>query len=168
MNTQQTQPSRANNWVIQASVGVLVVIIFVGIVFYAKRDKTEVTETVTNTQVNSELAPVAPATLPAENIQSSYADGTYSATGSYVSPGGREQVAVTLTLANGVVTASELTPTASSPTSELYQKEFASNYKQYVIGKSISSLKLTKVAGSSLTPKGFNDALEQIKTKAQS
>ena len=168
MNTQQTQPPRTNNWVVQASVGVLVVIIFVGIVFYAKQDKTEVVETTTNTQVNSEVTPAASVTPPTETVGSSYMDGIYSATGSYVSPGGREQVAVTLTLSNGVVTASEFTPTASSPTSELYQKEFASNYKEYVIGKSISSLKLTKVAGSSLTPKGFNDALEQIKTKAQS
>ncbi len=36
-----------------------------------------------------------------------------------------------------------------------------------VVGKKIDEVQLTKVAGSSLTPKGFMDALEKVKTEAK-
>jgi hypothetical protein len=35
------------------------------------------------------------------------------------------------------------------------------------VGKNINDLKLTKIAGSSLTPMGFNDAVAKIKMKAK-
>ena len=37
-----------------------------------------------------------------------------------------------------------------------------------VVGKNIDEVAITKVAGSSLTPKGFTDALEKIKADAKS
>ena len=43
----------------------------------------------------------------------------------------------------------------------------SNNVKTLVVGKKITDVKLDKVSGSSLTPKGFNDALEQIKTLAK-
>ncbi|KXK09170.1 MAG: hypothetical protein UZ21_OP11001000228 [Microgenomates bacterium OLB22] len=43
---------------------------------------------------------------------------------------------------------------------------FAEGYKTQVVGKSIDELKLDVVNGSSLTPKGFEDALQKIKTEA--
>jgi hypothetical protein len=42
------------------------------------------------------------------------------------------------------------------------------DYKQYVVGKKIDEVQLTKVSGSSLTPQGFNDALAKIKAEAKS
>lgn len=95
-----------------------------------------------------------------------YADGTYTATGSYVSPGGQESVSVELTLADGVVTDVVVTPQASNPNSQRYQGEFADGIADQVVGEPIDELSVTKVAGSSLTSGGFNDALEQIKEEA--
>lgn len=98
---------------------------------------------------------------------SGYKDGTYTATGHYVSPGGAQSLKVTLTLKNGVVTSSNVVEMASDPESENYENKFISGYKQLVVGKSIDSLNLTKVAGASLTPRGFNDAVTQIKAQAK-
>jgi len=51
--------------------------------------------------------------------------------------------------------------------SQHYQSRFLSGYKQYVVGKNISSVNLTNVSGSSLTPIGFDNALTQIKAQAK-
>lgn len=97
-----------------------------------------------------------------------YKDGTYSATGNYVSPGGQEQVQVQVTLANNIITDVSFQADSVSPISQNFQKVFGENYKPLVIGKNINELKLSKVSGSSLTPKGFNDAIEKIKLEARS
>jgi len=102
-----------------------------------------------------------------KNSASIYKNGTYSATGSYMSPGGEDQIAVTLTLKNDIVTSVSATPEAGDRMSARFQNMFISGYQQYVIGKNISSLNLTKVSGSSLTPKGFDSALAQIKSQAK-
>lgn len=95
------------------------------------------------------------------------ADGTYAATGSYESPAGQETVAVSLTLADGVVTAVEVTPEATNPTSKQFQTKFASGVVDVVVGQPVDGLSVDAVSGSSLTPEGFNDALAQIVADAQ-
>lgn len=107
-----------------------------------------------------------PATVPKQTAYV-YKNGTYSATGSYGSPGGEEQIAVTVTIANDIVTSSSVTPMAYGGTSLRYQNYFISGYKQYVVGQNVANINLTYVSGSSLTPAGFNDALSQIKTQAK-
>lgn len=97
-----------------------------------------------------------------------YRDGEYQATGSYITPGGPREVAVVLTLEDGVITGSEFEGLATDPTSQRFQGEFADNYEAIVVGKNIEEVQLTKVSGSSLTPQGFMNALEQIKNQAQS
>ena len=96
-----------------------------------------------------------------------YKDGTYSATGSYMSPGGPDKIAITLTLKNDVIADISATPMPGDSTSARYQNKFISGCKQYVIGQNIDSIHLTKVSGSSLTSAGFNDALAQIKVQAK-
>lgn len=93
-------------------------------------------------------------------------DGTYTAVGNYTSPGGQEDLGVTLTIANGVITESEVEVMATRPISKTRQEDFAANYKEMVVGKSIDGLELGKVSGSSLSPKGFNDAVAKIKEQA--
>ena len=106
---------------------------------------------------------------PSEDVpaESGYADGTYDATGTYESPAGQETVAVSLTLADGVVTAVEVTPEATNPTSKQFQTTFASGVADVVVGQPIDGLSVDAVSGSSLTPEGFNDALAQIVADAQ-
>lgn len=97
-----------------------------------------------------------------------YADGTYSAVGSYTSPAQEETVSITLTLANGVIESVEYEPETTNDISMRYQKMFDENFEAMVVGKSLDEVELTKVSGSSLTPKGFNDAIEMIKEDARS
>jgi uncharacterized protein with FMN-binding domain len=97
-----------------------------------------------------------------------YKNGTYTATGSYNSPGGPDQIGVSITISNDIVTAASVTPMPGDRTSARYQGMFASGYQSYVVGKDIDSIKLNVVSGSSLTPIGFNDALAKIKAEAKS
>ena len=65
-----------------------------------------------------------------------------------------------------MITGSEVEVKATRPISKTRQTDFAANYKSFVEGKNIDEVSLTKVSGSSLSPKGFNDAVEQIKEQA--
>ncbi|WP_247826496.1 hypothetical protein [Arthrobacter antioxidans] len=111
----------------------------------------------------------APAQTPAAGGSSGgvYKDGTYSGTGSYQSPAGQEEVGVTLTLEADVVTAVEVEPMPDNPTTTEYQGRFAGGISDAVVGKKLDELSVDKVAGSSLTSGGFNDALGKIKSEAQ-
>jgi hypothetical protein len=89
-------------------------------------------------------------------------DGTYTEDGSYNSPGGEESITVKLTLAGGVVEDLDVTSNATNPNSKKYQGEFVDGINDIVVGKSIDDLNVSKVAGSSLTSGGFNDAIDKI------
>ncbi|MCU1407635.1 MAG: hypothetical protein JWQ43_3938 [Glaciihabitans sp.] len=95
-----------------------------------------------------------------------YADGDYSASGSYSSPGGTETIQVELTLADGVVTDVTVTGEASDNQALRYQTEFSDGIAAVAVGENIDDLKVSRVAGSSLTSGGFNDAVESIKADA--
>jgi len=95
-----------------------------------------------------------------------YKDGSYTANGSYLTPGGQESVDVQVVLTDGTVTDTTLTQKAISGDAKEYQAQFASGYKSLVVGKKIDDISLSRVAGSSLTSGGFNRALEQIKSDA--
>jgi uncharacterized protein with FMN-binding domain len=95
-----------------------------------------------------------------------YEDGTYEATASYQSPNGTETIDVSITLADDVITAVEVTGNGESPDSKRYQGEFEDGIADVVVGKNIDEISVDKVGGSSLTSGGFNDAVEQIKAEA--
>ncbi len=96
----------------------------------------------------------------------SYKDGTYTEIGRYDTPGGTESITVTATLTSGTISSISVSGSAEGGESEEYQSEFLSGYKFLVIGKSIDSVSLSRVSGSSLTSGGFNSALTKIKTDA--
>lgn len=106
-------------------------------------------------------------TPTADVVEGEYTDGTYTAEGMYTSPAGPENVNVTVTLADGVIEDVEFEGLTENETSMRYQGLFAEGYKAMVVGKSIDEVQLDKVSGSSLTPKGFNDAISKIKAEAQ-
>lgn len=97
-----------------------------------------------------------------------YADGTYTAEGSYQTPETVEQISVTLTLADGVVTDVEVTGDPQARETEQYQGQFIAGIADEVVGVAIDELNVSRVAGSSLTSGGFNAALEDIKDQAAS
>ena len=109
----------------------------------------------------------APAATSAAAGAATYKDGTYSADGNYVSPNGNETVGVELTIAGGAVSEVKITPHPSNPNTRKFQGEFAGGIKSQVVGKKLDEIKVSKVAGSSLTSGGFNQAVEKIKSEAQ-
>jgi hypothetical protein len=117
-------------------------------------------------ETTTEAAPDAAGSTEAAAGSSAYADGEYSAEGEYTSPGGKETVGVSLTLSGDVITAVTVTPESENPNGKKYQGEFADGIAAVVVGKSIDDIKVSKVAGSSLTSGGFNDAVDQIKADA--
>ena len=120
----------------------------------------------------------APATTPATTAPAAGADGspdgstdgstdspagTYTADGEYDNPDGSTSVAVEVTLdANGVIEDVAVTPHATGGNSALFQKMFADNIAESVVGQPIEDVKVDKIAGSSLTGAGFNAALGSI------
>lgn len=97
---------------------------------------------------------------------SEYADGTYQADGSYQTPGGVESISVTLALEQDTVTAVEVSGHASGGESAQYQSAFIGGVAEEVVGKNIDELSVNRVAGSSLTSSGFNQAIAQILEEA--
>ena len=121
--------------------------------------------TVISTPTVSRVIPaveVAPTT-------SLYKDGTYIASGTYGTPEGRtETIKVSITFKNDAIVDSNVTPTtANDRESERYQKQFIAGYKQLVIGKKITEVKLSLVSGSSLTSLGWNKAVASIALQAK-
>jgi uncharacterized protein with FMN-binding domain len=96
-----------------------------------------------------------------------YKDGTYSASGQYTSPGGNESIDVSLTIKDGKVADSTVSPHAATEESQEHQNDFKRGYASLIKGKDLSTLKLSKVSGSSLTSQGFNAAVEKIRNQAK-
>lgn len=186
---QSAAPSSANRpmtpkqklvmWLVIAAIPV-------GVLIYALANRNSNLAVDSNSQVANQvpadkqsMTPITPAATPSASptpaetpavpvATSAYKDGTYSAVGNYVSPGGAEEVKVSLTLKAGIVTASTFEANSPRPMSARFQKQFGEGYKTLVVGKPLADLKLGAVSGSSLTPMGFNDAVAKIQTQAKS
>jgi len=99
-------------------------------------------------------------------VSAPYADGTYTAEGSYRTPETVESIDVTLTLQDDTVTDVEITGDHQARETENYQGQFIDGIADVVVGKKLDDLKVDRVAGSSLTSGGFNQAVERIKNEA--
>lgn len=120
---------------------------------------TDTDVTTPSTSNTSVATPGSPSTR-----RSNYADGTYTATGQY--GGLPSSIGVTVTLVDDVITAVTVTPRATDPTSLDYQTRFAQAIPALIVGRNIDEVNLSKVAGSSGTPDGFNAAIQRIKAEA--
>lgn len=97
-----------------------------------------------------------------------YANGTYTAEGAYQTPETLEQISVTLTLEDDIVTDVEVTGDPIARQAEQFQGQFIAGIADVVVGVSIDELNVSRVAGSSLTSGGFNAAVDDIKEQAES
>ena len=168
------EPTHQGNKKLGLTIAALAVLVLAAVTIFTNKksdtatvvqpDQQPVTDTTTPT-VTPTTTPVAD--KPTKTTASIYKDGTYSATGVYVSPGGGDQIGVTLTLKNDIITDISVTPKPGDNTSARFESIFAANYKPMVLGKNIATVQLSKVSGSSLTSRGFNDALNQIKAQAK-
>ncbi len=148
--------------------GIIVALLIAGGVFAVMKSSKEDDQTATTSTDTTSSIPTDTSTggTPAV-VTSQYKDGTYSAVGNYQSPGGAETIQVTLVLKDDIITDATVISDATRPISVTMQGQFIAGFKQQVIGKNISEVSLTKVSGSSLTPKGFNDAVAKIKVQAE-
>lgn len=143
------------------------VVALVGIGAYSYMNMNKSAKSVEMTG-SKEISTSPTPTTSSTGIMLSLKDGTYTSEGVYTTPGGEEKIGLTVTLKDGLISEVDFKPMAKLPGSVKFQGIFSENYKSMVVGKSISEVKLDKVAGSSLTPKGFNDALQKIIVQAQS
>lgn len=93
---------------------------------------------------------------------SKYTDGEYTVEGQY----GSKSIIVKMELAGDAIKQVEVTPNTTIKMSLGLQKKFAAAVPEVVVGKPIDEIHLDKLAGSSKTTQGFNDALERIKAAA--
>ncbi|WP_295034269.1 FMN-binding protein [uncultured Microbacterium sp.] len=97
-----------------------------------------------------------------------YKDGTYTADGSYQTPETVEKITVSITLAGDTVTAVKVTGDPQASETEHYQSQFIGGISAQVVGKKLDEISVSRVSGSSLTSKGFTQALATIRTEAKS
>jgi uncharacterized protein with FMN-binding domain len=148
--------------------GVLLVALYYGVLRNVKKEDialpiaTDTSSDTVNTVTDTNNQTVTPPTP-----QFIYKNGTYNTIGNYVSPGGAEEIDVTVTLKDDIITDATVVSKAFRPNSVKFQGQFISGFKTLVVGKKIDDVMLDKVSGSSLTPKGFNDALAEIKAEAK-
>ncbi len=154
---ENSDPKTSNSLKMVGSL-VVVLLVVATVAWMANGNKNLVPDTTSNTNTQPENM------VKAE--PSSYKDGSYTAQGGYVSPAGQEKVDVTLVLTDGKVSEAQFVATSENPISKKLQGQFDQGYKELVVGKSLDELSLTVVNGSSLTPKGFMDAVEKIKAQA--
>lgn len=165
MEGQIQNPSSGGmpKFVIPTVVAALIVLAAIGFYLYNSNQN--------NSGITPATTTMSASTAPLDSEDSAtaaYKDGTYTVNGDYVSPGGPRQVGVTLVLTGGKISDASAEILATDATSIRFQTEFAENFKPMIVGKSLDEVSLSKVSGSSLTPKGFNDAVEKIKVEAAS
>ena len=102
-----------------------------------------------------------------QNNSTSYKDGSYSADGSYLVSDKQETIKLSLDISNNKITSASITPINVSHDSQFYINMFQQGFTSLVVGKNIDDVNLTVVNGASLTPNGFNEALNAIKLKAK-
>jgi hypothetical protein len=161
------QPKTPNKAIIGLVVIVLLVVAATAVVVMSGNNAAKQTTDATassSPEVSASVSPTASTEAAATN--SSFKNGTYSATGSYQTPGGQESIGVKVTIADGVITDANVTQEGKTGEAQEYQSKFVSGYKSQVVGKKISDVNLSRVAGSSLTPIGFNDAINDIEKQA--
>lgn len=142
---------------------VIVVILAIGGFLYEKNATKQKSETAMTPAKKVTTQPTTPPVA-----KSMFKDGTYTAEGDYITHVGQKHIKVTITLKNDVITTADVVSEADDPYSKRMQDSFISGYKPMVIGKDITKVHLGKVALSSLTPNGFNSALQTIEQQAKS
>jgi uncharacterized protein with FMN-binding domain len=169
----ESEPNRTTPKIITTLVVlvVTVVIVFGAKALSSKKPAAAMAPTAVHTTTKSTTSTTTPSTSTSTNTTATtttYKDGSYTASGSYDSPGGTETITVHITVASDAVTATSAESGAGDPTAQEFQDDFISGYKALVVGKDLSSIHLSHVSGSSLTSQGFNSALDKIKSQAKS
>jgi len=109
----------------------------------------------------------SPTPTPTPTPTYEYTDGTYSARGSYTSPGGTETLRVTLSITDDIIQTLTVKSVHVDQTAAQYEAMFESGIDAVAVGKDLATLEVGAVGGSSLTCIGFNAAIVTIRNEAQ-
>ena len=115
-------------------------------------------------------APATTAPAPAPTVTGGpYADGQYTASGSYGVIDGvveEDSIDVTATLRDGVITEVSVTGHPLLTQSHDYMQGFVNEISGAVVGRSVEDAHVTALAGASKTSDAFNDAIDDIASQA--
>ncbi len=124
--------------------------------------------TTTGTQVTAPTTtPVTTPSTSATTTPAGYKDGAYTSTQSYYVPHGEtNSLAVTLTIANGKISAVSTKNSYSDRESGMYISSFESSLSSDAKGQSLASYRPSRIGGASLTTEAFYQAISDVKTQA--
>jgi len=113
------------------------------------------------------VAVETPPVLDTEAETNATLNGNYSYEVSYATPPGVTPLTANFTLENDMITAVSLAGNPQHQTSIQYQKLIQDELNTLIVGQDYEMVAAlpNKVAGSSLTPGGFNKALEQLQAE---
>jgi uncharacterized protein with FMN-binding domain len=158
---EETTSKKSNSGTIIVIIAIVVILAVAGFVYtHHVRQKAE-TAMAPEKKISAQ-----PTSSPMAKAM--YKDGTYTAEGDYMTHVGQNHIKVTVTLKHDIITSADVVNEAHDPMSKHMQDSFIGGYKPLVIGKDIAKVHLGKVALSSLTPIGFNNALQKIEQEAKS
>jgi flagellar basal body-associated protein FliL len=171
-NKQESVQSSGKGGGAMWAIIVVVILAVAGLVFAFTGKKSVLVDTTivdtTQTADTTTATTTDITTIPPADKKTVYKNGTYTSIGDYNSPGGAEQIKVTVTIADDVVTdATVVSETTSGEQAVRFQDRFISGFKSQVVGKNIVDVSLSRVSGSSLTPQGWNDAIAKIQAQAK-
>jgi uncharacterized protein with FMN-binding domain len=161
------EEKNGNKLVLWAVVVLVLVVAIYGLLKYVKREKT-----ISESPIALPVSPTANPSVSGQTVTPvspayKYKDGTYNAVGNYNSPGGAEEIDVKVTLKSDLIAEVQVVSKATRPASKNWQSAFISGVSEAVVGKSLDNVVLDKVSGSSLTPKGWNNAVSEIQEQAK-
>ena len=131
------------------------------------------TSTETQSEPQEQVTPVEEESVEVEEQASEntndYVNGTYSASKTYSVPQGHtEDISVTLTIKDDIITGFSVNTVATNQKSQQYQAGFDSNIEQSIDGTDLDEADVSRLGGASLTSNAFNDILDAIRNQAQS
>ena len=145
-----------------------IVLIAVAASMFSKKEDASQADSATTSQPSDDVATSSDSSsTTTPDSWSAFKNGTYTVSDTYSSPGGIEDIKVTLTLNNNTITDVSVVQEANNNESAEYQEKFQDSYKSKVVGKALSSLQLSRSSGASLTTNAFNDALDQLRSQAK-
>ncbi len=101
------------------------------------------------------------------STRSSYKDGTYTATSSYMVPhGAQNSITSTIVVSSGKITSVTTSNNYSDHESANYIDWFNQEISSAVAGQGLGDISVSRVGGASLTTSAFNDTLDTIRTQA--
>jgi uncharacterized protein with FMN-binding domain len=129
---------------------------------------TQETSAQTSKAATSVGANTPDSTTTTNTASSGYKDGSYSASAVYSVPKGfSNDITVTVSVENGVIASVSSKHSYEDRESGDYVDWFDAAIDEYVVGKSLGDVSLSRVGGASLTTYGFEDALATIANQAK-